>query len=71
MVAVRALGTAARGAVWGAAGGSAQLACEARYESSRGSQALAPELLAALPSLRVRWMHDGETLDPQVRTMYS
>ncbi|XP_045775351.1 uncharacterized protein LOC123874168 isoform X5 [Maniola jurtina] len=57
LVSVRALG-AADGRVWGAAGGAAQLACEARY-------AVAPELLGALPALRVRWTHDGDTLDPQ------
>lgn len=58
-MAVRALGEG--GAVWGAAGGAAQLACEARYEP-----APAPELRPALPPLRIRWTHEGETLDPQV-----
>ncbi|XP_039758885.1 uncharacterized protein LOC120632913 [Pararge aegeria] len=54
-VAVRALGGARRGA----AGGAAQLACEARYEPAP------PALLAALPALHVSWARDGLALDPQ------
>ncbi|XP_069360196.1 uncharacterized protein [Maniola hyperantus] len=60
VVSVRALGAAR-----GVAGGVAQLTCEARYSVVPGAPALPPELLGALPALRVRWTHDGDTLDPQ------
>lgn len=65
VLSVRAVGTQG-GQVWGARGGAARLACEARYEGP-GDSDLAPDVLAALPPLRIRWTHDGETLDPQVR----
>ncbi|CAH2087746.1 unnamed protein product [Euphydryas editha] len=64
VLSVRAVGTEG-GVVRGARGGAAQLACEARYEPAPGAPALAPDVLAAMPPLRIRWMHDGETLDPQ------
>ncbi|XP_038221991.1 uncharacterized protein LOC119839661 [Zerene cesonia] len=53
-------GSVARGAL----GGAARLACEARYEPAPGSR-LAPDAVAALPPLRLRWTHKGEMLDPQ------
>ncbi|XP_045501521.1 uncharacterized protein LOC123698776 isoform X2 [Colias croceus] len=60
-VSVSPLGSSATRA---ALGGAARLACEARYVAAPGAQ-LPPAALAALPPLRLRWTHKGETLDPQ------
>ncbi|CAH0718055.1 unnamed protein product, partial [Brenthis ino] len=50
----------AGGVVWGAVGGAAQLACEARYEPTP-----TPDVLGALPPLSIQWLHEGDSLDPQ------
>ncbi|XP_026493446.2 uncharacterized protein LOC113398773 isoform X1 [Vanessa tameamea] len=64
VVSVRAVGTNG-GAVWGARGGATRLTCEARYEVTHSSAELSADVLAALPPLRMRWLHNGITLDPQ------
>ncbi|XP_046966680.1 uncharacterized protein LOC124534733 isoform X2 [Vanessa cardui] len=64
VVSVRAVGTNG-GAVWGTRGGATRLTCEARYELAHSSAELSADVLAALPPLRMRWLHDGITLDPQ------
>lgn len=61
-VAIRAMAAQVSGPL----GGSASLACEARYQTRPGSAELPPSTLAALPPLRIYWIHDGETLDSQV-----
>ncbi|XP_072938223.1 uncharacterized protein [Epargyreus clarus] len=50
-------------AVRGAAGGAARLACGARYAAAAGG-ALDDTAQAALPPLRIKWQHEGETIDP-------
>ncbi|XP_050350297.1 uncharacterized protein LOC126773399 isoform X2 [Nymphalis io] len=64
VVSVRAVGTNG-GAVWGTRGGATRLTCEARYEFTHSSAELSADVLAALPPLRMHWLHNGVTLDPQ------